>query len=62
MARALHAGEEIDAIYNLDEAGLFDEFYYVLGQVGFLALIAEMRLPGIRRVLIPVVQLGSVKE
>jgi len=56
VAQAIHAGTGIDAIYNLDEAGLLDAFYHFLEQVGFLALIAEVRLPGVRRVLIPVLQ------
>ncbi len=34
VARAIHAGEEIDALYNLDEAGLLDAFYHFLGQIG----------------------------
>jgi len=56
VAQAIHAGAGIDAIYNLDEAGLLDAFYHVLEQIGFLALIAEVRLPGVRRVLLPVLQ------
>jgi len=56
VAQAIQAGEEIDAVYTLDEAGLLDAFYHVLGQVGVLDLSAGVGLPGVRRVLVPVVQ------
>ncbi len=63
VAQAIHAGKDIDAIYNLDEAGLLDEFYYFLEQVGFLALIAEVRLPGVQRVtLLALWLLGSFDD
>jgi len=35
---------------------LLDAFYHFLEQIDFLALIAEVRLPSVRRVLIPVLQ------
>ena len=56
VAQAVHQGEELDAVYNLDEAGLLDEFYHFLETIGFLDLIGKMKLPGVERVLIPVVQ------
>ncbi len=56
VAQAIHAGKGIDAIYNLDEAGLLDEFYHFLEQIGFLSLSAGLPLPGVKRVLLPVLQ------
>jgi len=54
VAQAIHAGAGIDAIYNLDEAGLRDALYHVLEQIGFLGLSAGLTLPGVKRVLLPV--------
>ncbi len=56
VARAIHAGESIDTIYNLDEAGLLDEFYHFLEGIGFLGLSGGLGLPGVKRVLLPVLQ------
>jgi len=56
VAQAIHAGEELDAIYNLDEAGLLDEFYHFLELIGCLRLIGKLELPTVERVLIPVMQ------
>jgi len=56
VAQAIHAGAGIDAIYNLDEAGLLDAFYHFLEQIGFLGLSAGLTLPGVKRVLLPVLQ------
>lgn len=56
VARAVYEGAEVEAIYNLDEAGLLDEFYAFLARIGFLSLVAGLDLPGVERVLIPVVQ------
>ncbi len=55
VAQAIHRGEGIDAIYNLDEAGLLDAFYHVLEDLGFLGLMGGLGLPGVKRVLFPVV-------
>ncbi|MBI2955207.1 MAG: hypothetical protein HYY30_12890, partial [Chloroflexi bacterium] len=30
VAKAIHQGEEVDAVYNLDEVGLLDEFFHFL--------------------------------
>ena len=58
VAQAIHNGEEVDAIYGLDEVGLLDGFFEFLKQVGILSLIEEIEVPAIQRVLIPVVQFG----
>ena len=56
VAQAIHNGEEVDAIYGLDEVGLLDGFFQFLEQVGIFFLIEEIEVPDIQRVLIPVVQ------
>jgi hypothetical protein len=55
-AQAVHAGEELDAVYPLGEVGLLDEFYHFLEISGVLTLIARLELPDVQRVFLPVVQ------
>lgn len=55
VAQAIHDGEELDAIYSLDEAGLLDGFFHFLEQVGIFSLVEDIEVPDIQRVLIPVV-------
>jgi hypothetical protein len=56
VAQALYAGEEVDALHELSEAGLLDGFFAFLEEVGVLGLFGAVTLPGVRRVLVPVVQ------
>ena len=56
VAKAINQGEELDAVYNLDEVGLLDEFFQFLQVIGVIPLIEGMQLPEVERVLIPVVQ------
>lgn len=56
VAQAIHEGEELDAIYGLDEVGLLDAFFHFLEEVGIFPLIEEVEMPLIQRGLIPVVQ------
>jgi hypothetical protein len=56
VARAVHAGEELDAIFPLGEVGLLDEFYHFLDVTGVLAQFTALDLPGVERVFLPVVQ------
>jgi hypothetical protein len=56
VAQAVHAGEELAAVYPLGEVGLLDEFYHFLEVSGVLALISELELPGVKRMFLPVVQ------
>src|SRR5947199_1027630 len=56
VAQALYAGEEIEELHELSEAGLLDEFFVFLEQVGMMAIIEELELPGVERVLVPTVQ------
>jgi hypothetical protein len=56
VAAALHAGEEIDAMYELSEAGLLDDFFVFLEQIGMMEEIESLKLPNVKRVLVPTVQ------
>lgn len=56
VAQALYDGEEIEQIHELSEAGLLDEFFAFLEEVGMMTILKEMELPGVQRVLIPTVQ------
>ena len=40
----------------LREAGLLDEFFVFLEEIGMMAVLEQMRLPGVQRVLVPTVQ------
>jgi len=41
-------------MYTLDEAGLLDAFYHFVDDSGFLNVMADVKLPGVKRVLLPV--------
>jgi hypothetical protein len=56
VAKALHGEQEIDAMHELSEAGLLDEFFHFMEQLGVMEVIGKMDLAGVQRVLIPVVQ------
>src|SRR5205807_4463168 len=56
VAQALSAGEEIEEMHELSEAGLLDEFFVFLEQIGMMAALEQLELPGVQRVLIPTVQ------
>lgn len=60
VAQAIHQGEELDAIYGLNEVGLLDEFWHFLEQVGVLSLMATLQVSAIERVMVPVVQIVSL--
>ena len=55
VAQAIHRGEELDAVFGLEEVGLLDEFWHFLKQVGIFPLLEAIQIPAIERVLIPVV-------
>jgi hypothetical protein len=42
IAKDLAQGKEISEVYGLGEAGLFDEFFYFLRQLGFMQLFDEL--------------------
>ena len=56
VAQALYAGEEIEEMHELSEAGLLDEFFVFLKDIGMMAVLEEQELPRVQRVLIPTVQ------
>ncbi len=56
VAQAIYAGEEIEEMHELSEAGLLDEFFVFLEQVGVMGVLERLELPGVQRVLVPTVQ------
>src|SRR5437588_2655192 len=56
VGQALYAGEPIEEMHQLSEAGLLDEFFVFLKDIGMMAVLEEQQLPGVQRVLIPTVQ------
>lgn len=56
VAHGLYAGEEIEEMHELSDAGLLDEFFVFLQEVGMMQAFEQMRLPGVKRVLVPTVQ------
>ena len=56
VAQGLHEGQAIDAMHELSEAGLLDEFFVFLEEIGMMAVIEQLDLPGVKRVLVPTVQ------
>jgi len=56
VAQGLYAGEEIEEMHELSEAGLLDEFLVFVEQVGMMAVLEQQKLPGVQRVLVPTIQ------
>src|SRR5712691_3639077 len=56
VAQGLYAGEAIEEMHELSEAGLLDESFVFLEQIGMMAELEGMELPGVQRVLVPTVQ------
>src|SRR5712692_11304735 len=56
VAQALYAGEEMEEMHELSEAGLLDEFFVFLEEVGMMAVLEQLELPGVQRVLVPTIQ------
>src|SRR5579859_3226758 len=56
VAQALYAGEELEEMHELSEAGLLDEFFVFLEEIGMMGVLEQLDLPGVQRVLIPTVQ------
>jgi hypothetical protein len=56
VAHALYAGEAIEEMHELSEAGLLDEFFVFLEQVGMLAVLQRLEFGGVQRVVVPTVQ------
>lgn len=56
VAQALYAGETIDEMHQLSDAGLLDEFFVFLKDLGMLEAFEQVSLTGVKRTLIPTVQ------
>jgi hypothetical protein len=56
VAQAIAGGEEIEAIHELSEAGLLDEFFVFLEELGIMKELEQLELRGARRVLVPTIQ------
>src|SRR6266852_7062456 len=56
VGQALYAGEEMEEMHELSEAGLLDEFFVFVEEIGMMAVLEQMQLPGVQRVLVPTVQ------
>src|SRR6266436_9405786 len=56
VAQELYAGREIEEIHELSDAGLLDEFFVFLEELGMMQAFEQMQLPGAKRMLIPTVQ------
>src|SRR2546425_4620957 len=56
VAQALYTGEEMGEMHELSEAGLLDEFFVFLEEIGMMAVLEQVEVPGVQRVLVPTVQ------
>jgi hypothetical protein len=56
VAKGLYTGEEIDELHQLSEAGLLDEFFVYLKEIGILSAFEQVTLSEVKRVLVPTVQ------
>jgi len=56
VGQALYAGEPIEEMHQLSDAGLLDEFFVFLKELGMLEAFAQVSLTGVKRTLVPTVQ------
>jgi Transposase DDE domain len=56
VAQGLYAGEEIEEMHQLSDAGLLDEFFVYLEEIGMLEAFEQVVLPDVKRMLVPTVQ------
>src|SRR5437667_4478740 len=56
VGQALYAGEPIDEMHQLSDAGLLDEFFVFLKDLGMLEAFEQVSLLGVKRTLVPTVQ------
>src|SRR5437660_4558047 len=56
VAQGLYAGEAIEEMHELSDAGLLDEFFVFLEELGMMQAFEQMSLPGAKRMLVPTVQ------
>src|SRR5579863_1357183 len=56
VAQALYAAEPIEEMHQLSDAGLLDEFFVFLKELGMLEAFAQVSQSGVHRTLVPTVQ------
>src|SRR5438128_900318 len=56
VGQALYAGEPIDEMHQLSDAGLLDEFFVFLKELGMLEAFEQVSQSGVQRTLVPTVQ------
>ena len=56
VGQALYTGEPIEEMHQLSEAGLLDEFFVFLKDLGMLEAFEQVSQSGVKRTLVPTVQ------
>ena len=56
VGQALYAGETIEEMHHLSDAGMLDEFFVFLKDLGMLEAFEQVSLTGVKRTLVPTVQ------
>src|SRR5713226_3797071 len=56
VGQALYAGETIEEMHHLSDAGLLDEFFVFLKDLGMLEAFEQVSQSGVKRTLVPTVQ------
>jgi Transposase DDE domain len=56
VAQGLYAGEEIEEMHELSDAGLLDEFFVFLEDLGLMQAFEQVSVEGTKRMLVPTVQ------
>jgi len=56
VAQGLYAGEAIEEMHELSDAGLLDEFFVFLQDLGMLQAFEQVSVAGVKRMLVPTVQ------
>src|SRR5256884_794006 len=56
VGQALYAGEPIEEMHHLSDAGLLDEFFVFLKELGMLEAFEQVSQSGVQRTLVPTVQ------
>src|SRR5258706_2918901 len=56
VAEGLYAGEAIEEMHELSDAGVLDEFFVFLEEVGMLRAFDQVSVQAVKRVLVPTVQ------
>ena len=56
VGQALYAGDPIEEMHQLSDAGLLDEFFVCLKDLGMLEAFEQVSQSGVQRTLVPTVQ------